>query len=128
MPSAGEAPELPAGRSPGWTLTAGPTQAALQMLLRRRHRSSLATPLAIAAGPTPVSWRPFPLGAAGRGAQIHSRRKARGFAGRRRAQAKPPHGKSVSPWVTGKPASALPGSGRLPPRDRPGAGEPTRAA
>lgn len=108
MPSAAEAPEPPAGRSPGWTLTAGPTQAALSKCARVGTGRVWQPPSLSSAGPTQCPGRPFPLGAAGaRGRQIHSRRKARAPPGGG-AQAKPPARKECVP-LGYAPASALPG-------------------
>lgn len=96
---------------------------ALQMR-PRRHRSSLATPRCYRQT-HPVSRASFPLGAAGRGEGSYTLGGRHGL-GRRRRPAKPPARKECVP-LGYAPASALlyPGGS---PRDRPGAGEPTRAA
>lgn len=107
MPSAAEAPQPPPGRSPGWTLTAGPTQAALSKC-SRVGTGRVWKPLAIKAGHTQCPGRPFPPGAAGaRGRQIHSWKKAWAPPGGG-AQAKPPAQKECVP-LGYAPASALPG-------------------
>ena len=64
MPSAAEAPQPPPGRSPGWTLTAGPTQAALSKCARV-GTGRVWKPLAIKAGHTQCPGRPFPPGSGG---------------------------------------------------------------
>lgn len=64
MPTAAEAPEPPRGRSPVWTLTAGPTQAALSKCARI-GTGRVWQPLAIKRRTHPVSRVPFPSGSGG---------------------------------------------------------------